>query len=148
MNKLKRAQIYLIIILLLIFFYFKIYIPFKENFYNDDYFSQIIMMKDDEIIIVVNMKYLTENKHLLFYEVMKKFNSTRNYYFINTDGKSLNENLNKIIGNSSVKIVQSNFPDSIFLPLVVSLYGETIPELVLLIEGEELINNNGNNLLH
>ena len=144
MKKFKTIQFYLIIIIIifLIFFYFTNYKLFKDNFYNDDYFSQIIKMKDGEISIVVNMNNLTKNKHLLFYEVMKQFNSTRNYYFINTKEKSLNGNMNKIVGNSSVKIVQSNFPDSIFLPLVVSLYGETVPELVLLIEGEELINNN------
>jgi hypothetical protein len=61
------------------------------------------------------MKNLTKNKHILFYEVMRKFNSTRNYYFIQTLGKPLNEKLNKIVKNSTVKIVQSNFPDSIFL---------------------------------
>ena len=146
MKKFKTIQFYLIIILFLIFFYFKIYKLFKDNFYNDDYFSQILEMKDGEISIVVNMNNLTKKKHLLFYEVMKKVNSTKNYYFINTNEKSLNGGLNKIVGNSSVKIVQSNFPDSIFLPLAVSLYGETVPELVLLIEGEELINNSGNNL--
>ena len=147
MKKFKTIQFYLIIILFLIFFYFKIYKLFKDNFYNDDYFSQILEMKDGEISIVVNMNNLTKKKHLLFYEVMKKVNSTKNYYFINTNEKSLNGGLNKIVGNSSVKIVQSNFPDSIFLPLAVSLYGETVPELVLLIEGEELINNSGNNLI-
>ena len=93
------------------------------------------------------MKNLTKNKHILFHEIMRKLNSTRNYYFIKTLGKTLNEKLNKIVENSSVKIVQSNFPDSIFLPLVVSLYGKTVPELVLFIEGEELINNDGNKLL-
>ena len=146
MNKLKRARFYLIIILFLILFYFKFYKLFKDNFHNDDYSNQIIKMKDDEISIVVNMKNLTIDKHILLYKVMKKFNTTRNYYFINTDGKPLNENLSTIVENNSVKIVQSNFPDSIFLPLIVSLYGETVPELVLLIEGEELINNRGNNL--
>ena len=146
MNKLKRARFYLIIILFLIFFYFKFYKLFKDNFYNDYYSNQIIKMKEDEISIIVNMKNLTIDKHILLYEVMKKFNTTRNYYFINTDGNPLNGNLSKIIENNSVKIVQSNFPDSIFLPLIVSLYGETVPELVLLIEGEELINTNRNNL--
>ena len=146
MNKLKRAQFYLIIILFLIFFYFKFNRLFKDNFYNDDYSSQIIKMKDDEISIIVNIKNLTKDKHILLYEIMKKLNTTRNYYFINTDGKPLNGNLSKIVENNSVKIVQSNFPDSIFLPLVVSLYGKTVPELVLLIEGEELINNTENNL--
>jgi len=126
-------------------FYYSI--RFKDNFYNDDYSNQIIKMKNDEISIIINMKNLTTDKHTFFYEVMKKFNTARNYYFINTDGKPLNGNLSKIVGKSSVKIVQSNFPDSIFLPLVVSLYGETVPELVLFIEGEELIYNRGNNLL-
>ena len=94
------------------------------------------------------MKNLTKNKHSLFSEVMRKFNSTRKYYFIKTLGKPLNENLYKIIENSSVKIVQSNFPDSIFLPFVVSLYGRTPPEFVLFIEGEEIIVNNRYNLIN
>jgi len=145
MNKFKRVKFYLI--LFLIFFYYKFYKIFKDKFYNDDYSSQIIKMKDDELSIIVNMKNLTTDKHILLYEVMKNFNTTRNYYFINTGGKPLNGNLSKIVGNNSVKIVQSNFPDSIFLPLVVSLYGTTVPELVLLIEGEELINNTCNNLI-
>jgi hypothetical protein len=89
------------------------------------------------------MKNLNKNKHILFYEVMKQFNSTRNFYFIKTSRKSLKKNLNKFVENSSVKIVQSNFPDSIFLPLVVSLYGNIVPELVLFIEGEELFENSG-----
>ena len=93
------------------------------------------------------MKNLTKSKHTLFYEVMSKFNTKRNFYFIQTIGKLLNENLNKLVEHSSVKIVQSNFPDSIFLPLVVSLYGNVIPEYVLFIEGEDLIDNNGHNLI-
>ena len=95
---------------------------------------------DDEMSIIINMKNLTEGKHKFFHEIMKDLNSTRNFYFINTNGKSLIENLNKIVENETVKIVQSNFPDSIFLPLVVSLYGNSIPKLVLFIEGEELFN--------
>ena len=137
MNKLK---FFFIIILFLI--YFKFYKLFKDIFYNDSYFSQILQIKDDEISIVVNMKNLTKNKHTLFYEVMKKFNSTKKYYFIKTLGKPLNETLYKIVENSSIKIVQSNFPDSIFLPFVVSLYGKAVPEFVLFIEGDEIIDNN------
>ena len=143
----KRTKLYLILILLLIFFYFKFNKIFKNNFYNDENFNKIPKIKNDEISIVINMKNLTKNKHILFYEVMRKFNSTRNYYFIKTLGKPLNEKLNKIVENSTVKIVQSNFPDSIFLPLVVSLYGKTVPELILFIEGEELINNSGDSLI-
>ena len=78
---------------------------------------------------------------------MRKLNSTRNYYFIKTLGKPLNEKLNEIVDNNFIKIVQSNFPDSIFLPLVVSLYGTIIPKFVLFIEGEELMDNSGNNLI-
>ena len=77
---------------------------------------------------------------------MRKLNSKRNFYFIKTLGKPLNENLNKLIINNSVNIVQSNFPDSIFIPLVVSLYGNTNPELVLFIEEEGLMENNTSNL--
>ena len=95
---------------------------------------------DDEMSIIINMKNLTEGKHKFFHEIMKDLNSKRNFYFINTNGKLLIENLNKIVENETVKIVQSNFPDSIFLPLVVSLYGNSIPKLVLFIEGEELFN--------
>ena len=78
---------------------------------------------------------------------MKKFNITRNYYFIKIDEKYWSGNLTELIGNSKVKIVQSNFPDSIFLPLVVSLYGTTNPEYALFIEGDELKENCGNELL-
>lgn len=130
MNKFKRLKLHFIIILL-IFIFFNTKIIFKHN----------------EISIIVDMKNLTKNKHILFYEIMRKLNSTRNFYFIKTIGKPLNKNLNKLVGNSTVKIVQSNFPDSFFLPLVVSLYGNTIPELVLFIEGEELMDNCGNNLI-
>ena len=104
-------------------------------------------MENDKISIVVNMKNLTKNKHILFSEIMNKFNSKRNFYFIKTLGKPLNENLNKLVENSFVKIVQSNFPDSIFLPLVVSLYGNTVPELVLFIEGDELMDISVKNLI-
>ena len=150
MYKCKRIKIkiYLIIILLLIliFKYYKISSPF-EDFYNDMSYYQILNLKDDELSIVVNMKNLTNNKHIFFYELMKKLNTTRNFYFIKTIGKPLNGNLSKLIGNNSVNIVQSNFPDSIFMPLVVSLYGSTIPELVLFIEGEDLKDNDENNLI-
>jgi hypothetical protein len=93
------------------------------------------------------MKKLTKNKHFFFYNIMRKLNSTRNFYFIKTVGKTLNGNLNNLVGSSSIKIVQSNFPDSIFLPLVVSLFGDTNPTFVLFIEGEELMFIKRNNLI-
>ena len=78
---------------------------------------------------------------------MRQLKSKRNFYFIKIPGKPLNDSLNKLVENSSIKIVQSNFPDSIFLPLVISLYGKTIPKLVLFIEGEELTDISENNLI-
>ena len=137
MKKFKNCKLYLFIILLLIFICFNGTSLFKD-IYNDDNIPEIIKRKD-EISIIVNMKNLTKKKHILFYKVIKKFYSTRNYYFIKNIGKPLNEKASKLIESTSIKIVQSNFPDSIFLPLVVSLYGNTIPELVLFIEGEELM---------
>ena len=141
MYKNKILKFYLIILLLLIFIYFNKIKIFKG------FFNGILKVKDNEISIIVNMKNLTKNKHNLFYEVMRKFNSTRNFYFIKTLGKPLNETLYMLVENTSVKIVQSNFPDSIFLPLVVSLYGNTVPELVLFIEGEDLMDNSGSYLI-
>ena len=93
------------------------------------------------------MKNLTIDKHQFFNETMTQLNSTKNYYFIKTNEKVLNENITNIVENNTIKIVHSNFPDSIFLPLVVSLYGNTIPEYVLFIEGEGLINYNNANIL-
>ena len=93
------------------------------------------------------MKNLNKNKHNFFNEIFLKLNTTRNFYFIKNLGKPLKKNLHKLVEKSSVKIVQSNFPDSIFLPLVVSLYGNTVPELVLFIEGEDLLQNNEYNLI-
>ena len=140
MNKFKRLKIYLIIILLIIV------IPFI-NIYNVENFKLILKKKENEISIIVNMKNLTKNKHSLFYNVMRKLKSKRNFYFIKTLGKTLNDNFNNLVEHSSVKIVQSNFPDSIFLPLVVSLYGNTVPEFVFFIEGEELFDNSEDNLI-
>ena len=148
MYKFKRTKYHLVIIILFIFFYFNFNKLFKDKFYyNDENYNQILKIKDNEISIVVNMKNLTKDKHIFFYEFMRKFNSTRIFYFIKTLGKPLNEKLNNIVGNSTVKIIQSNFPDTIFLPLVVSLFGKTVSELVLFIEGEEVTNNSGNNLI-
>ena len=141
MKILKRLKLNLLIILLLIVILF-------IDFHKDEHFNKIILkMKENEISIIVNLKNLNKKKHILFYNVMRQLKSTRNFYFIKTLGKPLNDNLNNLVENCSVKIVQSNFPDSIYLPLVVSLYGNTSPEFVLFIEGEELMDSNGNNLI-
>lgn len=97
-----------------------------------------LIYKKKDISIVINLQNLTVTKHNLFYEVMTKLNSTWNYYFIKSENNFLDPNINELVSNSSVKIVQSNFPDSIYLPLVISLYGNTIPGIVLFIEGEEI----------
>ena len=38
-----------------------------------------------------------------------------------------------------MKLIQSNFPDSIYLPLVLSLFDKNNPDFVLYIEGEDVI---------
>ena len=146
MKKHKRTY-YLIIILLLIFIFANLISIFLDIYKLEEPFNGIIKFNYDEISIVVNMENLTPEKHILFNEVLKKFNSTRTFYFIKAVGKPLKENLNKIVENSTIKIVQSNFPDSIFLPLVVSLYGNAGPKFVLFIEGEDVMENSENDLI-
>ena len=141
----KKAKVFSIIIVLILFIFLNFNSTFKY-IYNDKHSKKALKWKDNEISIVLNINNLTKKKHILYNNIMKKFNSTRSFYFIKTK-KYLNKNLNKFVENSLVKIVQSNFPDSIFLPLVVSLYGNTIPELVLFIEGDELLDNSENNLI-
>ena len=125
-------RIKLYFILLFLFFFHLEFNTLFEYFYGIELFNTSILWENNEISIVVDFKNLSQHKHILFNEVMKKVNSTRNFYFIKT---------------SSVKIIQSNFPDSIFLPLVVSLYGNAVPQFVLFIEGDELKDNCENNLI-
>ena len=126
----KLYSILILIILLLSIF-----------FYKKEYTSIFKSINDDVLSIVINMKYLTKERNLLFYEFMNQLNTTRKYYFIKTEEKTLIENLTRIVENNTVKIVQSNFPDSIYLPFVVSLYGNNIPEYILFIEAEDIYNN-------
>ena len=90
------------------------------------------------------MRNLTEDKFIIFSKIMKKLNSTRKFIFIKTEETVLDDNINYLIKNSSIKVVQSNFPDSIFLPLVISLYGNNNPEYILFIDAEGLIEINEN----
>ena len=107
-NKLKKKKFFLILIFLDIYcFYLNGSIIINTKIINY------------EISTIINFKNLTKEKHYFFSKVMKILKSNRNYYFIKTIGKSLKEDLNDIIQNNTIKIVQSNFPDSIFLPLVV-----------------------------
>ena len=129
----KRLKILIIILLILISFKFR---------------NQFLFLYDDKISIIINMKSLTKEKHLYFNNILMKLNSTRNFYFIQSIGQKLNDTLSELLRNSTIKLVSSNFPDSIFLPLVVSLYGETVPEFVLFIEGDDLLNINENKLIN
>ena len=139
-------RIKLYFILLFLFFFHLEFNTLFEYFYGIELFNTSILWENDEISIVVDFKNLSQHKHILFNEVMKKLNSTRNFYFIKTIG-DLDESIYNKVENSSVKIIQSNFPDSIFLPLVVSLYGNAVPQFVLFIEGDELKHNCENNLI-
>ena len=132
-----KNNIFSILILFILFLFFNKNESIKFLFKNDE----------DKISIVVNFKHITKDKHIIFYEIMNQLKSQRNYYFIKTFNNSLNENLNQLVENSTVKIVQSNFPDSIYIPLIVSLFGNNIPELILFIEGEDLMDNYGKDLI-
>lgn len=142
MEKFKRKIIEILIIVLL----FDLYIIINDNLYIDknEFLSSILNNNDKRISVIINIKKLNDDKHSLFLKILNKLNSTENYYFIKTNENYLKENLNYSINGSIIKIVQSNFPDSIFLPLVVSLYGNDIPEYILFIEGEDLIYHNEN----
>ena len=128
----------IILIILLIVLIFKITKTntLIKNIYNDD-----------NINIIINMKNLTEEKHAFYIKIFEQLNSTRTHYFIKMLDQPLNASLNEIVKNSKVKIVQSNFPDSIFLPLAISLYGTTFPEFILFIEGDDLLNSNIDELI-
>ena len=142
----NKNRFYSVIILLLIFLLINVS-TFIKDIHNYEPFSSLLKAEEDELSLVINVKNLTKIKHNLLYGFIKKLNNTRNYYFVKTIGNPLDENLNQIVENSSIKIIQSNFPDSIFLPLVVSLYGNTIPDYVLFIEEEDLMSNFESSLL-
>ena len=107
-----------------------------------------ILYNDNKISIIINMKTLTKEKHLYFNNILMELNSTRNFYFIQSIGQQLDDNLSELVENSTIKLVQSNFPDSIFLPLIVSLYGESNPEFILFIEGDDFLTVNKNELIN
>jgi len=145
MNKFKKYRIDLIVILIFILILFNVGITDK-SFYPNETIQIFSKFEENEISFVVNLNKLTRKKHCFFYEIIKKLNLKRNCYFVKNYEKTLNESLFKIVENTSIKIVHSNFPDSIFLPLVVSLYGIIQPKFIIFIEGEDLLYNNGNYL--
>ena len=101
---LLNKKIFFILILYILFFL----IINEGNIYKNNY-------NDGNLSIVINIKNLSENIHLFYYDIIKELNTTRSFYFIKTSRKSLLDNLNELIKDKSIKIVQSNFPDSIFL---------------------------------
>lgn len=102
-------------------------------------FSRSKFGNEDTLSIIIYMTTFSVEKHLLFYQIIKEFDASRVFYFIKSNGKELNESISKIVNNDMIKIVQSNFPDSLYLPLVLSLYGNNIPLLVLFINGDDLL---------
>ena len=145
MNKYIKFKFNLILIFLLSFIIVTIILKIRFDYVFEDY--SYLKFETNEISIVVNFKDLTNNKHRMFYEIMRKVNSSRNFYFIKSNNTNLNPYIDTQIKNSSVKIIKSNFPDTIFLPLIISLFGKTIPKYVLFIEGEEFNENFENSLI-
>ena len=97
--------------------------------------------------VVINWKNLTKERHNFYIEIIKELNITRNFYFVKSSKSNPDENINELTENNIVKIILSNFPDSIYLPLVISLYGNSNPKLVLFIEAEDLSIDCKNELL-
>ena len=106
-------------------------------------FSRSKFGNEDTLSIIIYMTTFSVEKHLLFYQIIKEFDASRVFYFIKSNGKELNESISKIVNNDMIKIVQSNFPDSLYLPLALSLYGNNIPLLVLFINGDDLLDSIG-----
>ena len=80
MNKYFKYKFFLILILLLIFC---IILILKNDYLIEDY--SYLKFESNEISIIVNLKNLTNNKHKLFSDVMRKVNSSRNFYFIKSN---------------------------------------------------------------
>lgn len=125
---------------LILFLYFLIILIKRKNYL----FTTPI--NDECISIVINLKNLTKEIHLFYFDFIRNMNTTRNFYFIKNDTSFINH-IDEYVERNTVKIVQSNFPDSIFLPLIVSLYGNTVPDFILYIEGDDLLNTNKGQLV-
>ena len=142
MKRYKKYKKNFISIFLLIYIYYN-EIQFSE-LYDSNFLNSADNIENNDMSINININNFTRNKFYLYSEIMNKLNSTRKFIFIKTKNKSLDENINYLVGNTSIKIIQSNFPDSIFLPFVISLFGNTNPKYVLFIDDEEVIDININ----
>ena len=146
MKRYNKYKINFISIFLLIYIYYN-EIQFSE-LYDSNFLNSADNIENNDMSIIININNFTLNKFDLYSEIMNKLNSTRKFIFIKTKNKSLDENINYLVGNTSIKIIQSNFPDSIFLPFVISLFGNTNPKYVLFVDDEEVIDININNFLN
>ena len=138
------------IILLILIFILILLKQFLSKVYLDNgNINDILNFSNHDLSIVVYFQDLTESKHLFFSEIMKKINSKRNFYFVKKEGNFLDPEINSIVKNSfiKVKIVQSNFPDTFYLPLILSLYGTTVPNFVLFLEGDYIVEKSRVNLI-
>ena len=111
-------------ICLILFLYFLLMLIKRKNYLFTS------LNNDEGLSIVINLKNLNKEIHYFYLDFFKKMNTTRNFYFIKS-GASFINNVDEFVQRNTVKIVQSNFPDSIFLPLIVSLYGNIIPHYIL-----------------
>ena len=127
-------------ICLILFLYFLIILIKRKNYLFT------CLNNDEGLSIIINLKNLTKEIHYFYLDFIKKMNTTRNFYFIKSRASFIN-NIDEYVERNTVKIVQSNFPDSAFLPLIVSLYGNIIPHNILYIEGDDLLNTNKNELV-
>ena len=127
-------------ICLMVFLFFIIILMKRKNYLFTS------LNNDEGLSIVINLKNLTKEIHYFCLDFIKKMNTTRNFYFIKS-GASFINNTDELFDRKTIKIVQSNFPDSLFLPLIVSLYGNIIPNNILYIEGDDLFNTNKNELV-
>ena len=127
-------------ICLIIFLFFIIILIKRKNYLFTS------LNNDEGLSIVINLKNFTKEIHYFYLDFIKKLNTTRNFYFIKS-GTSFINNINQLVDRNTIKIVQSNFPDSLFLPLIVSLYGNTSPCNILYIEGDDLLNTDKNELV-
>jgi len=127
-------------ICLILFLYFLLMLIKRKNYLFTS------LNNDEGLSIVINLKNLNKEIHYFYLDFFKKMNTTRNFYFIKS-GASFINNVDEFVQRNTVKIVQSNFPDSIFLPLIVSLYGNIIPHYILYIEGDDLLKTNLNELV-
>ena len=147
MNIIKRKYHNIILLLCLIFLYVITISELPVKHMDIEKFKESLSISErNNLSVVINIKNFSNYKHLLFLDIIRNINSKNNYYFLKyANGIPLNEDSNYTFDESLIKIVVSNFPDSVFLPLSISLFGSNNPEIILFIEGEDIIDENSFN---